>query len=108
MTANPYEHETSDSDIEMDEGGSGIKGQIAYPDREVDAEQAGRFAAMKEDALNPDRPDQSGWQNPADRPGEVEDAEGAAEGKPGDETGEETEPEGVGGNPYGDGSDTEE
>lgn len=56
---------------EGDDGVNGIEGQIIYPDREVDAERAAAFAAGKVDTLNPDEDkDESGWQNPADRPEE--------------------------------------
>lgn len=53
----------------------GIKGQIVYPDPTVDAERAGAFAAGKADSLDPEHEDESGWQNPADRSGEVPDSE---------------------------------
>ena len=33
---------------------AGVPGQIAYPDREVDAERAAAFAAGKVDTLDPD------------------------------------------------------
>lgn len=55
---------------------SGIPGQIVYPDREVDAERAAAFAAGKVDNLDPRADDdpayESGWENPADRPTEVQ------------------------------------
>lgn len=52
---------------------AGVPGQIQYPDRTVDAERAAAFAAGKVDSLDPDDEDgtRSGWQNPADRSGEV-------------------------------------
>lgn len=102
MTANPYEHEGDNEPTQGEDStdttqvaDAGIEGQIQYPDREVDAERAAAFAAHKVDSLHPDKPEESGWQNPADRPGE----EQVVDQEPGDETGEETEPEGVGGNP---------
>lgn len=33
---------------------AGVPGQILYPEREVDAERAGEFAAGKVDTLDPD------------------------------------------------------
>lgn len=53
---------------------NGIPGQIQYPDRFVDAERAAAFAAGKVDTLDPndEEGDRDGWQNPADRSGEVQ------------------------------------
>lgn len=103
MTANPYDRdERGSKDQRSDESedntqvaDAGVPGQIAYPDREVNAERAAAYAAGKEETLYEDG--QAGWQNPADAPGNLQ----GEPGEPGDETGEETEPEGVGGNPYG-------
>lgn len=72
---------------------AGIPGQIQYPDPETNAERAAAFAAGKEDTLYEDDENdagktRTGWQNPADRPGE----EQGEPGVPGDESGEETEP----------------
>lgn len=64
----------------LPEDSSGVEGQIEYPEQTVDAERAGAFAAGKVDSLDPDRADESGWQNPADRSGE-------------EQTDEETEPQ---------------
>jgi hypothetical protein len=64
---------------------NGIEGQIIYPDPEVDAERAARFAAGKEDSLYDDENEagksRTGWQNPADRPTEVRDEETEPEAK---------------------------
>ena len=61
----PFVHPEGDDEV------NGIEGQIIYPDVEVDAERAAAFAAGKVDTLHPDEDkDESGWQNPADRPTE--------------------------------------
>lgn len=55
----------------------GIKGQLQYPEVEVDAERAAAYAGGKEDSLYEDER-LSGWQNPADNvpPGdELEDTD---------------------------------
>lgn len=64
-----------------DEEVNGIEGQIVYPDRAVDAEQAGAWAAGKADSLDPNDPDgeNDGWQNPADRSAEVQEEESEAD-----------------------------
>lgn len=59
---------------EGDDDFNGIPGQLQYPDVHVDAERAAAFAAGKVDNLDPDDEggDRDGWQNPADRSGEVD------------------------------------
>lgn len=59
---------------------AGVPGQIAYPDREVYAEQAAAFAAGKADTLYPEDEDDAVETDDDGNP------------LPGDETGEETEP----------------
>ena len=64
---------------------AGIPGQIEYPEVNVDAERAAAFAGGKVDSLDPDdeEGERDGWQNPADRSGEVqhEDDEDDAEAR---------------------------
>jgi hypothetical protein len=59
------------------EDSAGIPGQIMYPEVNVDAERAAAFAGGKVDTLDPEdeEGEGDGWQNPADRSGEVEESE---------------------------------
>lgn len=66
--------------VQEEDETNGIEGQIIYPDREVDAERAAAFAAGKEDSMYDDDDNEAGksrtgWQNPADRPTEVQNEE---------------------------------
>jgi hypothetical protein len=72
MTEHPHEQEPGDVTGEetepepfVDPAGeeqdevNGIEGQIIYPDRTVDAERAGEFAAGKVDTLEPEDEEQA-------------------------------------------------
>ena len=79
MAKNDTEETTNEetepfADEEELDDGPGIPGQIQYPEVHVDAERAAAFAAGKVDTLDPDDEDgeHDGWQNPADRSGEVQ------------------------------------